>query len=374
MPVPPNPSDLNRPDHGVNPAASPAPGQEALPADDDAPHRRRRRYQGKYPRRFEQKYKEHRPELYPETIGKVIASGKTPAGSHRPIMVDEVLQALVVGPGMAGVDCTLGWGGHAEAFLKHLSPGGRLIGLDADPLQLPRTVERLRAAGYEEEMFAAFRSNFAGLPSVLGKANLTSVDFVFADLGVSSMQLDNPARGFSFKTDGPLDMRMNPGKPVTAADLLRTQPAEVLAAVFRDNADEPHAATLAQGLAGREFPTTSKLAKAIDQLLGRTNAEEREACKRRVFQALRIAVNQEFTALETLLRALPLFLAPGGRAAFLTFHSGEDRRVKQAFLAGSRAGIYSSIAPEVVRPSAAEVGANPRAKPAKLRWAVRASA
>jgi len=374
MSAPSKKSGFNSHDQEAGSATSHSHGQDAGgPGHSEAaPHRRRPRYKGKYPRRFEDKYKEHRPELYPETIEKVIASGKTPAGSHRPIMVEEVLQALAVGPGMIGVDCTLGWGGHAEAFLQRLSPGGRLIGLDADPLQLPRTEERLRAAGYGPDVFTAFRSNFAGLPAVLGKANVPAADFVFADLGVSSMQLDNPARGFSFKVDGPLDMRMNPEKPVTAASLLRTCNAEALAAIFRDNADEPHAATLGQGLVGRDFSTTLSLSKAIDNLLGRANDEDRETSKRRVFQALRIAVNQEFTVLETLLRALPMCLAPGGRAAFLTFHSGEDRRVKQAFLAGARAGVYSSIAQEVVRPSADEAGANPRAKPAKLRWAIRA--
>lgn len=342
------------------------------PPQPAAPHRRRPRYKGKYPRRFEEKYKEHQPEAYPETIDKVIASGKTPAGSHRPIMVEEALEALGIMPGMIGVDCTLGYGGHAEAFLRKLRPGGRLIALEADPLQLPKTEERLRSAGFGPEEFAPVRANFAGLQGVLGKLGIASVDFIFADLGLSSMQIDNPARGFSYKVEGPLDMRMNPDKSISAAELIRTSPAADLALWFREYSDEPHTAVLSDGLAGRDYPTTTSLSRAIDNLLRHLTPEDRETSKKRVFQALRIQVNREFAVLETLLRAIPGCLKEGGRAVFLTFHSGEDRRVKQAFLSGLRSGIYSQIADEVVRPSPAETGANPRSKPAKLRWAIKA--
>src|SRR5579862_4131388 len=170
------------------------------------PHRRRPRYSGKNPRRFEEKYKEHDPQRYAETVAKVLASGKTPAGTHRPIMVAEILEALTPKPGELAVDCTLGYGGHAREILARIQPGGRLLGLDADPIELPKTEARLRAAGFGPESFLAVRSNFAGLPQALAAANLAGADCILADLGVSSMQLDDPSRGFSLKLEGPLDM------------------------------------------------------------------------------------------------------------------------------------------------------------------------
>src|ERR1044071_6808918 len=156
------------------------------------PHRRRVRYSGKYPRRFEEKYKERDPSRYSDTVAKVLASGKTPAGTHRPIMVAEILEVLAPKAGELAVDCTLGYGGHAEEILARLRPDGRLIGLDADPIELPKTEARLRAAGFGPELFTAVRSNFAGLPKVLAGANLSGADCILADLGVSSMQLDDP--------------------------------------------------------------------------------------------------------------------------------------------------------------------------------------
>ena len=336
-------------------------------------HRRRPRYSGKNPRRFDQKYKERAPEKYPETVAKVMASGKTPAGSHRPIMVAEILEVLQPRPGATAADCTLGFGGHAREILARIQPGGRLIGLDADPLELPRTEARLRALGFGPEAFAAHRSNFAGLPKVLAAEDLgDGVDLLLADLGVSSMQLDDPARGFSVKADGPLDMRMNPRRGQPASALLEKTGAGELAALLEEAADEPHAAALAQALAGRSFATTLELAGAIRRVLGNRAEEQVALSIRRVFQALRIAVNEEFTALDTLLRNLPACLRPGGRAAILTFHSGEDRRVKKAFEAGLRNGVYAEIAREVTRPGPEECRANPRSIPAKLRWAVRA--
>ncbi len=303
------------------------------------------------------------------------AGGKTAAGTHRPIMVDEVLAALAPRPGETAADCTLGFGGHAAALLGHIAPGGRLVGLDADPLELPRTEARLRARGFGPEVFTAVRSNFAGLPRVLAALGWDGADVILADLGVSSMQLDDPARGFSFKHDGPLDLRLNPHREPSARALLARCAPDALAALLRDGADEPHAALLAPALAGRDFSTTLALAAAVRAALpSRVDERESELAVRRVFQALRIAVNDEFGVLDALLRALPGCLRPGGRAAFLTFHSGEDRRVKHAFLEGQRAGIYADISHEVVRPSPAEVRANPRASSAKLRWAVRAPA
>lgn len=334
------------------------------------PHRRRPRYSGKYPRTFEEKYKELDPEKFPETIAKVLASGKTPAGSHVPIMVAEVLDVLALQPGETAVDMTLGYGGHAEAILRRLQAGGLLLGLDADPIELPKTEARLAGLGIGP--FRVRRSNFAGLPAALAAEGLAGADAVLADLGVSSMQLDTPGRGFSTKLPGPLDMRMNPNRGVSAARLLQGIAPAALEELLRENADEPHATTLAAALAGREFLLTTDLAQAIRTALRTAPAEEQEKSLRRVFQAIRIAVNEEFTALDTLLRVLPSCLNPGGRAAILTFHSGEDRRVKKAFQAGLRDGTFSLVARDVVRASPAECRANPRATSAKLRWAVRA--
>jgi len=335
------------------------------------PHRRRLRYPGKNPRRFEEKYKELDPQRYAETVAKVVASGKTPAGTHRPIMVAEILEALAPQPGEVAVDCTLGYGGHAQELLARLQPGGRLLGLDADPLELPKTEARLRTAGFGREVFTAHRSNFAGLPQVLSAADLAGADLILADLGVSSMQVDDPARGFSVKLAGPLDMRMNPARGQSAAALLAKVQPTALAEILRENADEPNAEELAVILAGKTFNTTTGLANAIRVALPRLNREAADLAVRRVFQALRIAVNDEFAALDTWLRHLPTCLNPGGRVAVLTFHSGEDRRVKTAFSAGRRAGVFATITDEVIRPTPTERNANPRSVSAKLRWARR---
>ena len=331
-------------------------------------HKRRPRYRGKNPRRFEEKYKERDPQRYADTVAKVLASGKTPAGTHRPIMVDEILEVLAPKPHDLAVDCTLGYGGHAQEILSRIAPGGKLIGLDADPIELPKTEARLRALGFGPESFSAIRSNFAGLAQVLGRFGITGADVILADLGVSSMQIDDPARGFSVKHDGPLDMRMNPQRGFPASTFLEKISAPELTDLLVENSDEPHAAQLAAALAGRHFATTNALAAVVRQALPTAKPEDAEFSSRRVFQALRIAVNDEFGALDTFLRNLPWCLNPGGRVAILTFHSGEDRRVKKAFAAGLREGVYGDIAQEVIRPTPAERNANPRSTSAKLRW------
>ena len=336
-----------------------------------APHRRRKRYRGKNPRRFEDKYKEHDPARYAETVARVIASGKTPAGTHRPIMVAEILEVLAPRPGETAVDCTLGYGGHAREILSRLQPAGRLIGLDADPIELPKTESRLRTLGFGSEIFTTHRSNFAGLPQVLAANGIAGADLILADLGVSSMQLDDPIRGFSVKLDGPLDMRMNPQRGQSASALLQRINSSELLALLEENADEPNATTLAPALAGKHFATTLALANAVRAALARLKRAETDLAVRRVFQALRIAVNDEFSALDAFLRNLPGCLKVGGRVAILTFHSGEDRRVKKSFEAGLRDRSYSQISPEVIRPSSEEVRSNPRSSPAKLRWARR---
>ena len=334
-------------------------------------HRRRPRYSGKNPRRFEEKYKEHNPDRYAVTVAKVLAAGKTPAGMHRPIMVSEILEVLAPAPGEIAADCTLGYGGHAREILARIQPGGRLIGLDADPIELPKTEARLRALDFGADVFTAHRSNFAGLPQALMAEGLSGVDLVLADLGLSSMQIDDPSRGFSVKHDGPLDMRMNPQRGQPASALLeKIQPA-ALEILLMDNADEPHARVLAPALAGQKLLSTRTLVAAIRSALPRVANEDRDLSVRRVFQALRIAVNDEFSALETFLRNVPACLNPGGRVAVLTFHSGEDRRVKKAFAAGLRNGAYEKVSGEVMRASPDERRDNPRSSPAKLRWARR---
>lgn len=353
-----------------------APPMTFPPDESGPPHKRRPRYRGTHPRRFEERYKELASERYPDIVPHVLAKGRTPAGQHVPIMVAEVLEALAPAPGERAVDATLGWGGHARRLLERIAPGGRLLALDVDPIELPRTEARLRALGFGEDVLAVRRSNFAGLPAALAAEGWgDGADLVLADLGVSSMQIDDPARGFTFGDDGPLDMRMNPGRGLPAAAWLeRVAPAK-LAAVLRENADEPHADAIAAALAERRghLATTRALAETVRAALkGEAHGDEADASVRRVFQAIRIEVNEEFAALEAFLRALPACLRPGGRAAILTFHSGEDRRVKQAFRQGERDGAYAEVAPEVVRASAKERHDNPRSKPAKLRWARRA--
>lgn len=340
--------------------------------DSDQPRKRRPRYSGKYPRRFEEKYKEHQPERYGDTVQKVIASGKTPAGMHRPIMVREILDVLAPMAGEMALDCTLGYGGHTQELLARIMPGGKLIGLDADPLELPKTEARLRQLGYGQESFVSCRSNFAGITRVMGELGISTVNMVLADLGVSSMQLDQPSRGFSVKLDGPLDMRMNPNRGISAAELLARSNADELTRLFIENADEPRAAVLSAKLAGARLSSTMELSRLIRSVVARVDSTEADLTVRRVFQALRIAVNDEFGALDAMLKQLPEVLAPKGRVAILTFHSGEDRRVKKSFAAGLANGVYNAISEEVMRPSPEEQRSNPRSSPAKLRWARRA--
>ncbi len=338
------------------------------------PHQRRVRYKGKNPQRFEDKYKELNPERYADTVAHVLAGGKTPAGQHVPIMLDEIMQALSVQPGERVVDCTLGYGGHAAELLQAVQPSGCLLAVDQDPIELPKTETRLRSAGFPAESLQCERTNFVALRGVLGKIGWhEGADAILADLGVSSMQIDNPARGFSFKHQGPLDMRMNPNKGVSASAWIKQLNELELANLLRENADEPNAALLASALANQELLTTGELAHAIQQALPKSFDEDRiKLSQRRVFQALRIAVNDEFKVLDGWLRGLPDCLRAGGRVAVLTFHSGEDRRVKKAFQTGLADGRYSAISESVIRASFSEQRDNPRASSAKLRWAVRA--
>ena len=315
---------------------------------DEKPHKRRVRYSGTHPRKFSEKYKELNPEKYQDTIERVIRKGSTPAGMHISICVQEILTFLQIKPGMKGLDATLGYGGHSRKMLEALQGRGHLYALDVDPIEIVKTTKRLREAGFSEEIFTPISENFANVDRVAEQYG--SFDFLLADLGVSSMQIDNPERGFSYKQEGPLDLRLNPQNGEPASERLRKMNREEIEGMLIDNSDEPYAAEIARAIAGRnrkgqKIDTTTKLAELIGETLACLPEKERkEAVKKscaRVFQALRIDVNSEFEVLEAFLTKLPSCMAPGGRIAILTFHSGEDRLVKRAFKEGKKAGIYS---------------------------------
>ncbi len=344
---------------------------------DEKPHKRRVRYSGTHPRKFSEKYKELNPEKYQDTIERVISKGSTPAGMHISICVQEILTFLQIKPGMKGLDATLGYGGHSRKMLEALQGRGHLYALDVDPIEIVKTTKRLREAGFSEEIFTPISENFANVDRVAEQYG--SFDFLLADLGVSSMQIDNPERGFSYKQEGPLDLRLNPQNGEPASERLQKMNREEIEGMLIDNSDEPYAAEIARAIAGKlrkgqKIDTTTKLAELIGEALSFLPEKERkEAVKKscaRVFQALRIDVNSEFEVLEAFLTKLPSCMAPGGRIAILTFHSGEDRLVKHAFKEGKKAGIYSEVAEDVIRPSSEECAKNPRAKSTKMRWAV----
>lgn len=346
---------------------------------DEKPHKRRVRYSGTHPRKFSEKYKELNPEKYQDTIERVISKGSTPAGMHISICVQEILTFLQIKPGMKGLDATLGYGGHSRKMLEALQGRGHLYALDVDPIEIVKTTKRLREAGFSEEIFTPISENFANVDRVAEQYG--PFDFLLADLGVSSMQIDNPERGFSYKQEGPLDLRLNPQNGEPASERLQKMNREEIEGMLIDNSDEPYAAEIARAIAGRnrkgqKIDTTTKLAELIGETLAFLPEKERkEAVKKscaRVFQALRIDVNSEFEVLEAFLTKLPSCMAPGGRITILTFHSGEDRLVKRAFKEGKKAGIYSEVAEDVIRPSSEECVKNPRAKSTKMRWAVRA--
>ena len=344
-------------------------------AGPEAPHRRRVRYKGTHPQVFAQKYKELQAENYHDDVEKVIARGATPAGSHRSICVQEILTVLSPKPGEIAVDCTLGYGGHAKAVLQALLPGGRLYGLDVDPIEIEKTEVRFRRLGFLSDAFIVRRINFAGLPKLLADEK-NGFDIVLADLGVSSMQIDNPERGFTFKGNAALDMRMNPLRGASAALFLERTAENRLAAILQENADEPEAEEIAHVLALRrgKILTTRDLSKAVKEALESKYKSEEDITKtiRRTFQAIRIEVNGEFSALDTLLARLPECMKSGGRIAILTFHSGEDKRVAGSFQSGFETGVYSSVSTLPIFPGAQEKYSNPRARSACLRWAVKA--
>jgi len=338
--------------------------------------RRRARYSGTHPRRFEERYKELQPDRYPQMQEHVRAQGRTPAGTHVPVLLREVMEYLRPQPGEVVVDCTLGYGGHAAEFLKPIGPAGRLIGLDVDGPELERTCVRLEAMNFR---LSARRMNFAQVAQALKSEGFDGCDVIFADLGVSSMQLDDSARGFSYKRDGPLDMRMDDRLRRTAADLLARIAPEELAAALRELSDEPDADRIAERIASerlkRRIARTLDLVEVVLAAKGlspknlRRDTELHPAA--RTFQTLRILVNDEIANLNRFLLSAPYALKPGGRLGILTFHSVEDRLVKHAFRDGLRGGVFEAVSDEPIRPSAEEVRNNPRSSPAKFRWARR---
>ncbi len=342
-------------------------------------HKRRVRYKGTHPRSYQEKYKELQPEKYGETIEKVIRKGGTPAGMHISICVKEILEFLQIRPGQKGLDATLGYGGHTQEMLKCLEGQGHIYALDVDPIESEKTKKRLEGLGYDEEILTIRQMNFADIDQIAAKAG--PFDFILADLGVSSMQIDNPERGFSYKFEGPLDLRLNPEKGITAAERLKTISQEELQGMLIENADEPYAGEISTAIVrairrGVPVETTTKVREIIEETLAfLPEADRKEAVKKscaRTFQALRIDINNEYEVLYTFLEKLPHVLAPGGRVAILTFHSGEDRLVKKSFKQYRRQGLYRDIADEVIRPSAEECIRNSRARSTKMRWAVRA--
>ncbi len=342
-------------------------------------HQRRVRYKGTHPKSFNEKYKELQPEKYADTVEKVIQKGNTPAGMHRSICVNEILDFLHITPGQVGLDATLGFGGHTLEMLKCLDSQGHLYATDVDPIELPRTRERLERLGYGADILTIKQMNFSDIDQLVSESG--PLNFVLADLGVSSMQIDNPDRGFSYKTEGPLDLRLNPARGISASDRLKTITQEELHGMLLENADEPHSEAIARAIVseikkGRSIETTTQLQQIIRDTLTSLpdihgNDEIKKSCQR-CFQALRIDVNHEFEVLYEFLEKLPATLTEGGRVAILSFHSGEDRLVKKSFKRFLREGLYQEIAPDAIRPSSEECNANSRARSAKLRWAIKA--
>ena len=307
------------------------------------PHKRRVRYKGRYPKKFEEKYKELQPEKYQDTIQHVMQKGNTPAGMHISIMVKEIIDFLEIKPGQIGFDATLGYGGHTKAMLQCLQGQGHMYATDVDHEEAAKTKKRLEDLGFGEDILTIKLQNFCTIDEIAKEVG--GFDFLLADLGVSSMQIDNPKRGFSFKADGPLDLRLNQEAGISAAERLEHITRDELAGMLYENSDEPYCEELAKAITdeirkGNHMDTTTKLRQVIEKTLDfLPEKEKKETIKKtcqRTFQALRIDVNREFEVLYEFMEKLPGALKPGGRAAILTFHSGEDKLVKKALKAGDR--------------------------------------
>lgn len=295
---------------------------------------------------------------------------------HLPVLIDHVLEVIDPRPGQVIVDCTLGLGGHSAAILERMKPDGRLIGIDFDASNIRLAKGRLeKAKGRSGVRFELFQNNFAALPTVLAEAGVEKVDAVLADIGVASTQIDDPARGFSYRRPGPLDMRMDASRGEPASVLLKRLSEKQLADAFLEYGDEENAAAIARLIVERRvlrpITTTEELTAVVCE--ARDFTLERAAGAKlhpaaRTFQALRIMVNRELANLDRLLAVLPDVLKPGGVGAIISFHSGEDRRVKHAFMEGFRAGVWSEESRDPLVADEREIRFNARARSAKLRW------
>lgn len=345
-------------------------------------HKRRVRYQGTHPKNYKEKYKELQPEKYSDTVEKVIKKGSTPAGMHIPICVKEIIEFLQIRPGQIGLDATLGYGGHTMQMLKCLEAKGHIYALDVDSIEIAKTKKRLEKLGYGSDILTIKQLNFADIDQLVLETG--PFNFALADLGVSSMQIDNPERGFTYKKEGPLDLRLDPNKGISAAQRLSKISQQELEGMLIENADEPYAREISRAITssirkGIDIATTTDLQNIIEGVIKKIEAqsanEQKDMVKKscqRTFQALRIDVNSEFEVLEQFLESLPKVLDVGGRVAILTFHSGEDRLVKKSFKRFYNEGAYSEITSEVIRPSAEECNENSRARSTKMRWAIKA--
>ena len=305
----------------------------------------------------------------------------TPDPGHAPVMLDPVLAAMAVEPGQTAMDCTAGRGGHAEAIARQIGESGRLILCDLDPENLAFSADRAQKSVSCEVL--TLPGSFARVPRDLLRDDLQA-DAMLADLGVASTQIDDPERGFSFLGDGPLDMRMDPAGPISAADLVASSSELELTRIIADFGEEPMARRIARNIVrirdDSPIHTTAELAGLVREAYGPRAASSRNHPATRTFQALRIAVNDELGALDGLLRQVEeaakaiakgrsTWLAPGARVVFLTFHSLEDRLVKRAFAALARHGLGRVPARTPVVPTEAEIATNPRSRSAKLRVA-----
>ena len=326
--------------------------------ENQTPHKRRVHYKGKYPKKFEEKYKELQPEKYKDTIAHVIQKGNTPAGMHISIMVKEILDFLQIKPGQTGFDATLGYGGHTKAMLEQLQGQGHIHATDVDPAESAKTKKRLADQGFGEDMLTIHLQNFC------------TIDEIAKEVGGFDFAFSGRKSRISFTKEA----------GISAAERLDTISRDELAGMLYENSDEPYCEELAKAITdeirkGHRVDTTTKLRRIIEDTLDfLPEKEKKETIKKtcqRTFQALRIDVNREFEVLYEFMEKLPGALKPGGRVAILTFHSGEDKLVKRALKEGYRAGIYSEYAKDVVRPSAQECAQNGRARSTKMRWAVR---
>lgn len=296
------------------------------------------------------------------------------AADHLPVLLDDVLRLLAPQPGDVIVDATLGLAGHAARLLQAAGPTAQLIGIDVDPANLARAKERLVALGPGfDKRFRLFHANFSQLPEVLAEVDAARVDVLLADLGIASSQLDDPARGLSFQAAGPLDMRLDPRLERTAADLVNTLPEAELADVLYQLGGETFSRKIARTICRRRIDqridTTDELVRVVCSALHVDPLSRKSKIHpaTRTFMALRIAVNEELDNLDRLLELAPDVLSPGGRFGVISFHSLEDRRVKQAFAAGAAAGIYQIVTKKPIQAIDPEIAANPRSRSAKFR-------